>query len=54
MLRELLKRRVYVKPVMGGWIVMQTSILGSFVDDLMAFDPIVAVHNLIWQLRRLD
>jgi hypothetical protein len=55
MLAKVFKeRRVYVKPVLGGWIVLQMTMFGSFVDDLMRFDPFVAIHNLIWQIRRRD
>lgn len=53
-LKEVLsKRRVYVVPVMGGWMVLQMTIPGSFFRDLMTWSPYVAFYNLIWQLRRL-
>jgi len=46
-----MRRRVHVKPAMGGWVVLEQTTLGCFFDDLMRSGPFVAVRNLVWPLR---
>lgn len=57
MLRKLLKRNVYVKPVDLGlfnecWIVAEMNMIQSFVDDARRYSLRLAVTNLRDALRQ--
>jgi len=50
--RWFVKRGMYVEPILGGWVAVWHTRIGSLLNDFMAYGPVVAWRNLMWMVRK--